>query len=264
MKINITTKDNDFSLMNSENYKKDLEYNLSEIVNKYAQLIIEYTKFIHENINVKNKSFIKFIIIRGLDTITHVFNYILYFTKNLEVTYYHCQKSFYFYIEFVGQITEEDKMFLQLTTRDATMYVYKKTIFDINNELKRKNENITPEFREKIELVGSYINLFQTYLLKMIDVDTIEIEKINHIVDLTDKLILLKKKSKISILQNITEELYYKIDNIDMFFQVSHLIVKKFLKNPDSLEKVKEKINLDIFNEKLGESSKKFIEWLLS
>jgi hypothetical protein len=264
MKINITTKDNDFSLMNSENYKKDLEYNLSEIVNKYAQLIIEYTKFIHENINVKNKSFIKFIIIRGLDTITHVFNYILYFTKNLEVTYYHCQKSFYFYIEFVGQITEEDKMFLQLTTRDATMYVYKKTIFDINNELKRKNENITPEFREKIELVGSYINLFQTYLLKMIDVDTIEIEKINHIVDLTDKLILLKKKSKISILQNITEELYYKIDNIDMFFQVSHLIVKKFLKNPDSLEKVKEKINLDIFNEKLGESSKKFIAWLLS
>jgi hypothetical protein len=49
-----------------------------------------------------------------------------------------------------------------------------------------------------------------------------------------------------------------------MFFQVSHLIVKKFLKNPDSLEKVKEKINLDIFNEKLGESSKKFIAWLLS
>ena len=264
MKTNITFKENDFSLMKPENYKKDLEYNLSEIINKYAQLIIEYTRFIHENIKVKNKSFIKFIIIRGLDTITHVFNYILYFTKNLEVTYYHCQKSFYFYIEFVGQITEEDKMFLQLTTRDATMYVYKKTIFDINNELKRKNENITPEFREKIEIVDNYINLFQTYLLKIIVVDTIEIEKMNHIEDLTAKLILLKKKSKISILQNITEELYYKIDNIDIFFEVSHLIAKKFLKNTDSLEKVKEKINLDIFNEKISESNEKFVEWLLS
>jgi hypothetical protein len=264
MKTNITFKENDFSLMKPENYKKDLEYNLSEIINKYAQLIIEYTRFIHENIKVKNKSFIKFIIIRGLDTITHVFNYILYFTKNLEVTYYHCQKSFYFYIEFVGQITEEDKMFLQLTTMDATMYVYKKTIFDINNELKRKNENITPEFREKIEIVDNYINLFQTYLLKIIVVDTIEIEKMNHIEDLTAKLILLKKKSKISILQNITEELYYKIDNIDIFFEVSHLIAKKFLKNTDSLEKVKEKINLDIFNEKISESNEKFVEWLLS
>ena len=264
MKINIISKENDFSLMNSENYKKDLEYNLSEIINKYAQLIIEYTKFIHENIKVKNKSFIKFIIIRGLDTITHVFNYILYFTKNLELTYYHCQKSFYFYIEFVEQITEEDKMFLQLTTRDATMYVYKKTIFDINNELKRKNENVTPEFREKIEIINNYINLFQSYLLKIIDADTIEIEKINHIVDLTDKLILLKKKSKINILQNITEQLYYKIDNIDIFFEVGHLIVKKFLKNPDSLEKVKENINVDTFNEKITESNEKFIEWLLS
>jgi len=263
MKTN-TPKENNFSLMSSDNYKKNLEYDLSEITNKYAQLIVEYTKFIVENIKIKNKWFSKFIIIRGLDTITHVFNYILYFTKNLEVTYYHCQKSFYFYIEFVGQITEEDKMFLQLTTRDATMYVYKKTIFDINNELKRKNENVTSEFREKIEIVDKYINLFQTYLLKMIDVDIIEIEKIHHIVSLTDKLILLKKKSQISILENITQQLYYKIENPDTFFEISHLIVNFFFKNPDSLEKAKEKINLDIFNEKLEESNKKFVEWLLS
>jgi hypothetical protein len=227
MKTN-TSKENNFSLMSSDNYKKNLEYDLSEITNKYAQLIIEYTKFIVENIKIKNKWFSKFIIIRGLDTITHVFNYILYFTKNLEVTYYHCQKSFYFYIEFVGQITEEDKMFLELTTRDATMYVYKKTIFDINNELKRKNENVTSEFREKIEIVDKYINLFQTYLLKMIDVDIIEIEKIYHIVNLTDKLILLKNKSQISILENITQQLYYKIENPDTFFEISHLIVNFF------------------------------------
>jgi len=262
MKTN-PSKENNFSLMNSENYKKNLEYDLTEISDKYAKLIIEYTKFIIENIKIKNKSFAKFIIIRGLDTITHVFNYILYFTKNLEVTYYHCQKSFYFYIEFVGQITEEDKMFLQLTTRDATTYVYKKTIYDINSELKKKNENVTKEFREKIDIVNSYIKLFQTYLLKIVDADNIEIKNISYVANLTDKLILLKKKSKISILDGLTEQLYYKIEDIDKFFEINHLIVKYFLKNPDIIEKSKDKINLDIFDEKIIESNEKFVEWFL-
>jgi hypothetical protein len=264
MKKTISIKDNNFSLTNSENYKKNLDYDLSEITNKYAQLIIEYTNFIHENIKIKNKSFAKFIIIRGLDTITHVFNYILYFTKNLEVTYYHCQKSFYFYIEFVGQITEEDKIFLQLTTRDATMYVYKKTIFDINNELKKQNINNSKEIRDKIEIIDSYIKLYQSYLLKIIQVDTIEIEKMSHIVSLTDKLNKLVDKSKITILENITEQLFYKIEDIDTFFEINHLIVKHFLKNPNILEKTKNKIMLESFDEKIQESNKKFVEWLLS
>ena len=263
MKTTIS-KESNFSLINPENYKKDLEYDVSEIINKYAQLIIEYSKFIHENIKIKNNSFYKFIIIRGLDTITHVFNYILYFTKNLEVTYYHCQKSFYFYIEFVGQITEEDKKFLNLTTRDATNYVYKKTIFEINDELKRKNKNDTKEFNNKIEFILNYIKIFQTYLLKIVQVDTIEINKIEHIVNLTNKLNQLSNKSKIIHLEKITDKLYYKIENIEKFFEINNIIIKLFLKKPDILNNVKEKINLEILDEKILESNEKFVNWLIS
>ena len=264
MKTNIVTKDNNFSLSNLENYKKDLEVDLSEIINKYVQLIIEYTKFIYENIKVKNKSFSKFIIIRGLDTITHVFNYILYITKNIEVTYYHCQKSFYFYIEFVGQITEDDKMFLQLTTRDATTYVYKKTIFDINNELRRLNDNSTKEFKEKIEIIKTHINLFQTYLLKIIQVDNIEIEKMDHIINLKNKLNNSENKSKISILENIIEKLFYKIEDVERFFKINDLIIKIYLKNPDFLEKTKDKMISELFDEKILETNDKFIKWFTS
>jgi hypothetical protein len=263
MKTTIS-KENNFSLTNPENYKKDLEHNLSEIINKYAQLIIEYIKFIHENIKIKNNSFNTFIIIRGLDTITHVFNYILYFTKNLEVTYYHCQKSFYFYIEFVGQITEEDKKFLNLTTRDATNYVYKKTIFEMNHEFKRKNEKNEKEFNDKIVIILNYIKLFQTYLLKIVQVDTIEINNIEHIVNLTNNLNQLSNKSKISNLEKITEKLYYKIENIEKFFEINNLIVKHFLKNQQILDNTREKINLEMFDEKLLESNEKFVNWLIS
>ena len=48
MKTN-TSKEPNFSLFHSENYKKDFDCDLSKIVNKYAQLIIEYSKFIQDN-----------------------------------------------------------------------------------------------------------------------------------------------------------------------------------------------------------------------
>jgi len=268
MKISISTKETNFSLLNSENYNKDFDCDVSKIVNKYALLIIEYIKFIQDNIKVKNTTFSKFISIRGLDTITNVFNYILYFTKNLDLTYYHCQKSFYFYIEFVGQITEEDKMFLQLTTRDATNYVYKKTIYDLSNDFKKKNENDTIKFREKIQIISNYIKLYQTYLLKIIQTDNINninnnSSNIDHLINLFDKLKNFTKKTKICDLVNITEKLYYKIENIEKFFEINHLIVQKFMKNPDVINNSENKFNLEIFDEKMIEPSNKFVSWLL-
>lgn len=266
MKTNVLNKDSNFSLFNSENYYKDIDDDLSKIIHKYAQLIIEYSKFIQDNIKVKNRSFATFIIIRGLDTITNVFNYILYFTKNADLTYYHCQKSFYFYIEFVTQITEEDKMFLQLTTRDATSYVYKKTIFDINNELKKANENTSKEFMEKIGIIQTYIKLYQTYLLKIIQTNNhVNISSnIEHLVNLSDKLTNYTKKNKINDLEVLTEKLYYKIEDMQKFFEINHLIVKEFLKNSEVIKNAQQKLNTEVFEEKILENNEKFVSWFLS
>jgi hypothetical protein len=169
MKNTMSNKDTNYSLNISENYKKDLECDVSDVTKKYTALIVDYFNFILENIKISNINFEKFIIIRGLDTITNVFLHLLYYTKNIDLTYFHCQKSFYFYVEFVGQISDDEKMFLQLTSRDATTYVYKKTIFEINNELKKLNENMSPTFKEKLDVIKNYINIYQTYLLKIIN-----------------------------------------------------------------------------------------------
>ena len=134
-------KDYNYSLQNVENYKKELNSSVNEIIQKYVNLLLEYYKFIIENIKIKNVHFSRFIIIRGADTMINVFLNLLLYTKNIDLTYFQCQKSFYFYVEFVGQISEDEKMFLQLTSRDASTYVYKKTIFEINNELKKKSNN---------------------------------------------------------------------------------------------------------------------------
>jgi hypothetical protein len=262
--VTIVAKDNNYSLQNIENYKNESGLELRESIQKYSDLIIEYFKFVMENIKIKNSSFSKFIIIRGLDTITNVFLYILYFTRNIDLTYFHSQKSYYFYVEFVGQISDDEKMFLQLTSRDATTYVYKKTVFDINNEFKKINEDVSDEFREKLDIIKSYIHLYQTYLLKIIHMPLADVSYVSHLKKLFEKISNLNNKPKIIALENITEKLYNKIDNVDKFFDISHIIIKKFLKNQEVLQNAEKKFYTEEFDNKLLESNDKFINWLLS
>jgi hypothetical protein len=262
MKSAISHKDNNYSLNNIENYRKTLDCSLGEVTKIYGDLLIEYSNFISENIKVKNSSFSRFIIIRGLDTITNVFLHILNATKNIELTYFHCQKSFYFYVEFVGQISDEEKSFLQLTSRDATTYVYKKTVFDINNEFKNQNELDTHELRVKMDIIKSYVNLYQTYLLKTIKSEKLNIKDLDCVIKIYDKLNNLHNKSSIVILENITEKLFYKIEDLNKFYELCSLIVKKFVKNQEILKNANKKLYSDEFNDKLLESSDKFVSWL--
>lgn len=125
------------SLHNIENYKSVFNYSTTEICAKYFTLVREYLVQCVDTIFMENQQYFKYIICKGIETISHVFNIILLYTKNLDLTYYHCQKSFYYYVEFIGQIGDDNHSFLQLNSKDAALFVYKKTIFDINNEYRK-------------------------------------------------------------------------------------------------------------------------------
>jgi hypothetical protein len=266
MKSDGTNKELKYSLQNSDNYKKELENDIEEVTSKYSTLIMEYYKFILENIQLKNKAFARYIIIRGLDTITNVFLLILLYTKNIDITYFHCQKSFYFYVEFVGQIAEDDKVFLQLSSRDATTYVYKKTIFTINNEYKKKNECMSKTTKDKINIINSYIDLYKIYInkiLRLTNFDT-NTQYINVFNNLSSKLNNnLINKEKIKNLENIVNKLDNIICDIDIFFEINQLIVKRFLKNNEVLNNCNDKFGSDIFTEKITGPLDKFVFWFL-
>ena len=264
-----TNKDNNFSLQNLDNYRKKIDNTTSEITEKYYMLIAEYFKFITENIKVKNSNFSKFIIMRGLDTITNVFNSIFYYTKNIDLTYFHCQKSFYFYVEFVGQISEDEKMFLQLSSRDATTYVYKKTIYEINGEIKKNqtaNINLNT-INEQLAIINSYINIYKSFLYKIIQSsdlnnnNTFYIEIFEKICKKINKTNL--NKENVVLLNNIIDKLYFEINDIDYFFNTIQEFLKKM--KHTHLKKYEKKIYLSIeeMTEKLNESPEKFINWFL-
>ena len=150
----------DTNSLKDQPFNKELNRPIAEIVEKYVALIGEYYAFIRENANIIHKKQYPYLLARGLDTITHVFTIILFYTKNLEITYYHSQKSFYFYVEFIEQILDAQNAFLHLDSRDASIFVYKKTIYEINPDLRTDMEN-APEIDDQFKEINAYIQIYK-------------------------------------------------------------------------------------------------------
>lgn len=149
-----------YILYNTDNYKPLITNTLQEIITKFSDIVIEYMRFISEKIKIKNRKHFIFIFERGIETLCHVFTMIFYYTKNLELTVYHTQKAYYFYIEFIEQISDDNITFLQLSSRDAVIFVYKKTIYDLNNDHKKMMPQLTIDETQLINVLNSYMNIY--------------------------------------------------------------------------------------------------------
>ena len=150
----VTAEYSQYLLNNVNNYKNIIQNTPCEILTKITKVLIEYMRLISEKNNIKNKQYYIFIFERGIETLIHIFSMIFYYTKNLELSFYHTQKAYYFYIEFIEQISDDTITFLQLSSRDALMFVYKKTIFEINNDIKKKCIPLTKDE----QIIISYID----------------------------------------------------------------------------------------------------------
>jgi len=228
MKSSDKNKSNSYSLSDTDNFNSELTVSVEDVMNKYTELLVEYINFILENVKIKKFEYANFIISRGFDTITHVFNNTLYYTRNLDLTYFHCQKAFYFYVEFICQISEAEKLFLQLSSRDAATYVYKKTLFEINSDYIKKMDDCSPATKEKFELIAERV-VIDKYLLSFV-INTSEKRDtyISQFAKITTALnsIPLNKPALQMLGRNI-DILYTKIESISCFYTTVDLLVKK-------------------------------------
>ena len=260
----LATKEVNYSLHNVDNYNKELDTNIGDIVGRLAELLVECVRFITDNVKLKQTQFSRFIVMRGLDTVLHVFHYLLFYTKNLELTYFHCQKAFYLYVEFVGQISEDEKMFLQLSSRDATTYVYKKTIFDINSELRKTNEYISDYTRMKIDVIELYMDFYKTVLTKWVCCQFLDRACMSDIHLAFHKASQLVDKTHIRMLVNIATKCNDYIDAFPYFIQVITLLLKKMTKPTTDLTGVLDKFLSDQLDDKLLDTPERFTQWVLN
>ena len=255
--------DNNYSLTNLDNYNKNFNDDINDIVKKYWCLLINYLKCILEKFKSKKNTYTKFIIIRGVDTITNVFNNILFYTKNLDLTYYHSQKAYYYYIEFIQQISEEHHVFLQLSSRDATTYVYKKNIFELNPDVTKNTPPTNKAFTNKLVVMNKYTFIFKYIIestLQNFDLEKTILEKKIEWVDKLDiifeHIYLLKlDESSIQIIQKCFELIYeiYMKNRInekdtnkmnDLYIDTLFMFIKKCSKNTNkTISNIEKNIN---------------------
>lgn len=147
-----------FSLSDQHIYSNKISLPQSIIEEHFKKLVIEYFEFIHKDekkIVTSNIEVFKYTLIRGLETIAHVYKMVLLYTNNVTAAIYHSQRSICLYVEFILQIIENHQTFLKLTTKDAVLYVYRETIFRLKKDDRRSKptkENIDSVENEKYKL----------------------------------------------------------------------------------------------------------------
>jgi hypothetical protein len=205
-----------------KNYEKKIYLkHTSNYITKYVDLINEFVIHGSVNIKIQDKNLYLFVFNRGLDSLKHIFLFLLMYTKNLDLTYHHCNKAYLYYIEFISQIGEDNNSFLQLSSRDAAMFIYKKTIFDINNNLK-KNFTLTKSEKSSIEIVKQISNLYNNLIkLSLECLDSLEIHTNKN------KIIFIEKETTKIINRILLENVLYDVNICNNLIDFIYIIELK-------------------------------------
>ena len=74
------------NIFNSQNYLNvHIKEYYQDVVFLYNALVLEYMEYTYNTIKLKNKDYYKFIVIRGIKTINHIFNFLLLYTRYLKL-----------------------------------------------------------------------------------------------------------------------------------------------------------------------------------
>lgn len=272
---NFLSDNSHFILYNTVNYNPSIQNSVSEILRKFVDAIIQYMRLITEKILIKNKAYYRFIFKRGLETLIHIFTVTFYYTKNLELTFYHTQKAYYFYVEFIEQTSDDNVKFLELSSRDAILFVYRKTIFELNNEYKKNIPEPTAEEKTILSTIELYLYIYKSIVLFIINNNHCNCEnKTEYINTCSDSIMTISetlnknkiKPNHIECIYLFTTLLYDNKLETEVFFEllnefINKIIIKK--KKDDKIIKNKiydTEINNFINNNELN----KIVEWIFS
>ncbi len=175
-------KNKNINLLDVGNYKKELNSEtFHKCVNIYINIGNHCVKYLLSNLKTTNKKYLNFIIKRGLTTLEHVHNLLFIYTKNDNLVSHHLEKAYLYYVEFVSQIGEDTNQFIKLNSKDATLFVYKKTIYDINTDYK-KDMRLTANDMKFANMMKNFTEIYNDVIFNMITLMN------NNLVTNVDKL----------------------------------------------------------------------------
>ena len=168
-------------------------------------------------------------------------------------------------MEFISQIGEDSQNLLKLTTKDASLFIYKKTIFEINDDYKKgyKETDNTITILKRLKLCTDVYNSTLIQLVSQFDLKNntlnqlqkIIFTKLYKIVEVIiqlpivykhDEPIVSKKMSTLIILVEYLNSTYhYHFINNNYLYLIEYCI-KKMYKMDLDVEQIKKKLLADI------------------
>ena len=132
------------------------------IIELYVRLVNEYYSIMTQSNILKTIENNRFIIYVGLTAINHIFKINLTSTKNIQTTYYYCEKACYCYLEYIEQINKTE-ILNNLNINDVVTFVYKETI--IYNDYKPDIQHANTTFSNVI--ISENLNKLFTILTRV-------------------------------------------------------------------------------------------------
>lgn len=170
-------------IQNEDNYFTTLENTEKECFFCYVRLINDYLSLFNNKITHQNKEKHAFIAEKGLETIRHVFMQFLVYSNNLEFTVDMAEKAYQYYIEFIGQIGEENNAIFNLSSQDAVLFAYKKTIYEIPCKIKKEFCSA----HSLIHFIKSYTDIYDNLVLYHLN-QYHSVDNVDIFIPITDSL----------------------------------------------------------------------------
>ena len=169
---------NDLAISQKKNYNKTLDVSIESCLKTYTDIIKLFMKHYKDNETEKKLEYDNTIFETGLQTLDNIFLFLLLKTKNLKLVSHNCEKTVFYYFEFIHQIKtprNDVQSILNLNINDAKIFVYKKTIYEL---LDVKWENSTKDdaiFIKLKKFTIVYVRMSFLLLLKHANLSTKEL-----------------------------------------------------------------------------------------
>ncbi len=253
--VNNYMEDPNLLIYNTDNYNQHFADSFEDILTILEKLMIEYTTLFVDKIRINTRNNWNYIFEKGFETIIHSFKIIYYYTKNLNLTYYNCQKSYYTYIEFIEQIHCSNISYLKLTTREAIICSYKQTIYNFNDEYRSKMGEPTNNEKNILNKIDAICSMYKNTIVYLIH--SIEL---NELMDNTYMNNLYNKvcRMKDNITNKIDKEQY---DSINLFITLltsNHTLISEFL---NLISEFLKNIQQKKYSNKIGFINNNILHW---
>lgn len=231
--INEKNDSSSLSLQCLDNYNSIYSHCVEDVYKIFTSIIIHFIENAKKSIYIKNQGYLHYVIKNGINVLHNVFSTIYLYSKNLEMTKQYTEKGYYIYCEFIGKVGDNNHKFLNLNSKDATLFVLKKTIYEINNTYKR-NFDLSQQEKDYINKLNGYTNSFINILMILFEIN--QLVNINY----EESDYIQKNKTIVVFSSSILEKIKQSIIK-NTIIKSNLTILKKIIDcNKDDTEKLKQ------------------------